>query len=303
MDAPEGSQEARNPSWFSDDEGAGGARPAPEIDAPTLGWIFGLIIFLSYAIGFLFYEAPSRRDASWIEIICVPVFGATEVVLLLGLIVCVGLAVKMYCETNRFWTASDDLASCRMSMFNELAKRHKHLSQLWFTIALAIFLGGLIYAAFHVMEGSCRKGFWDALETDANSGHVKASMGKDPAVTGGSAWAEVVKHILPNIFLYSIFFVGWGWTLRNYRAHWHNFVTNEHRHASLRAIDRIREGASKEVGEQLELQAAIVVMVPTESAYLEGEGDKEVTAGERLLKLEEAIRGLVANGTTKPGKA
>ena len=180
-----------------------------------------------------------------------------------------------------------------MSMFNELAKRHKHLSQLWFTIALAILLGGLMYAAFHVMEGPCKKGFWD------NSGGATlagGSEGTEGNSADGHGLANVLSSILSNIFLYSIFFVGWGWALKNYRAHWHNFVTNEHRHASLRAIDRIREDASDGVKEQLALQAAIVVMVPTESAYLEGEGDKEVTAGERLLKLEEAVRGLLAHG-------
>lgn len=175
-----------------------------------------------------------------------------------------------------------------MSVFNVLAARHKHLSQLWFTIATAILLGGLAYAAFHVMELSCSGDYW---------GVKQGQHGSDVSLLA------LLSHALPNLFLYSIFFVAWGWALKNYRAHWHNLVTNEHRFASLLAIDRIRRDADADIRRELDIQAAVVLLVPSESAYLEAEGEKEITAGERLLRVEETIRGLATHGKAASKKA
>jgi hypothetical protein len=265
-----------------------------ESGANLLGIVAGGAIPFLYAVAFMLFESPSRHTEGWMEVLCIPIFGATEIALLLGMSVSIGIAVKMYSETCRFWARNDNLSDYKMSIFNVLASRHKHLSQLWFNIALAIFLGGLMYAAFHVMEASCKDHFW----TTAGRIVLTADLEKNGSlqVSEHTDWADLLAIALPNIFLYSIFFVGWGWALRNYRAHWHNFVTNEHRYASLRAIDRIRQDSSDVVRNQLDLQQAVVVLVPAESAYLEGEGDKEITAGERLVKVEEAVRGLMAHG-------
>ena len=94
-----------------------------------------------------------------------------------------------------------------------------------------------------------------------------------------------------------------GGRKKNYRAHWHNFVTNEHRFASLLAIDRIRRDADADIRRELDIQAAVVLLVPSESAYLEAEGEKEITAGERLLRVEETIRGLATHGKAASKKA
>lgn len=166
--------------------------------------------------------------------------------------------------------------------FKELAEKHQELSQLWFTISLAILLGGLIYAAFHVMEPACGS-LW---------GFQSPHGGESAEI-----WLGLV-HAIPNLFLYSIFYLAYTWSLRNYNAHWHKFLTNEHRDASLKAIANIRKNKpmDNEVRRSLDIQSALVSLMPSDTAYLEGKENGETTAAERLLKLEEMLRGLLTHG-------
>ena len=239
-----------------------------------------IALFAGLIVGHIY-----TSDWSIMTLFCSPVFVSLEIVLTLSFIALTAVALKKYLNTREFWTTeAEDKLEKDDGIFDQLAQRHKQLSQLWFTISLAMLCGGLMYAAFHVMNVPCYD-LWQLGKTDNN-------------VEGNNenVWSDLV-HFIPNLFLYSLFFVGYTWSLKNYKAHWHNFVTNEHRYASLIAIKQIREGNSEsEIKNQLDMQSAVVVLLPSETAYLENEGEGEITAAERLLKIEEAIRELATQG-------
>ena len=238
--------------------------------------IFVVLIKLSGLDYNLSDSKPKLKDLA-----CGSLFMFFETILIVSLLILTDVALCKYYETKNLWTKDrDNILSNGNGIFNELAIRHKKLSQLWFTISMAILCGGLIYAIFHVMKIPC-------MEVWGFNHQV--------------GWGEYLVHFIPNLFLYSIFFVGYMWSLKNYKAHWHNFVTNEHRYASLVAIKKIREEneGNTEILKQLDMQSAVVVLIPSETAYLEDEGEREITAAERLLKIEEAIRELVTQGKNR----
>ncbi len=160
--------------------------------------------------------------------------------------------------------------------FHELAETHKEWAQLWFTISIAIVIGGLIYATFHVGSHACD---WMGGGSEANH-----------------SWKTIVASTLPNLFIYSLFFVSWQWSSKHFRAHWHNFITNAYRHRGLEKFKELEKMDNNSIDNSdksatiaaLRRLAGLLLLVPRESAYLSAE--KEDTVTERMLRLEELIR-------------
>ena len=109
-----------------------------------------LIVFILILINYIL------RNPDWTfkKLSCSPVFSSVEIALAIGFIVLTVVALHKYIETKALWTREWNINLLQernkgKGIFNELAICHRKLSQLWFTISLAILCGGLIYAAFH----------------------------------------------------------------------------------------------------------------------------------------------------------
>jgi hypothetical protein len=125
-------------SWFCEESQS---LPAPIMNISIIKLtVISCTILLGVVILLSAYPFAMENKLSWMHLICVPIFGATQFALMMGLICSLGLAVKMYRATGQFWTRADDTLQKDMSIFNTLAIRHKHMSQLWFNIAVAIIL-------------------------------------------------------------------------------------------------------------------------------------------------------------------
>jgi hypothetical protein len=72
--------------------------------------------------------------------------------------------------------------------FHQLSHTHKQWAQLWFTITVSVFVGGLMYAVFNVSTPIC---------------------GVGPKI---SSWFVAAKVIIPNLFVYALFFIAWKWS-------------------------------------------------------------------------------------------
>lgn len=265
---------------------------------------------------------------------CIPIYAIVQLSLISGFFTCMIIAINTYLGTNKLWTTKDSETELKedADVFNRLALRHRTLSRLWFTISLAILCGGLSFASFHVMEISCEEKYWSseykdqekvsmefddisktlhALSADLSNKGAESPdnlkrIGREISDISQSLsnidkqndWKDALLRVVPSIFVYSIFFIAWTWSLKNHNSHWHNFVTNEHRYAALRTIEKLQ--ADGEVAKDLlTLQAALAALMPSESAYLDSGGDKEITSGERLLKFEEWIREFLTQRSEK----
>lgn len=239
-------------------------------------------------------QLGGHHETTFKTLLCGPAFAFVELALGIAFMILTWVAVHKYLQTRGFWTDKDaeDLSDSKTA-FHQLGARHKTLAQLWFTISLAILCAGLIYIVFHVMEVPCGVEPWRLYI-------------ENRPTNGAEVWS-VGLHFLPNLFLYSIFFLGYTWSLKNYHAHWHNFVTNEHRYASLAAIEQMPRRLGIPANQDghriladLAIQSAAVVLMPSDSAYLDGGSGKGLTSGERLLKIEEAIRAMTTHQEKHP---
>lgn len=183
--------------------------------------------------------------------------------------------------------------------FHQLAYSHKQWAQLWFTITISIFLGGLIYAVFNVGTHICS------------------------VYTVNVSWAFAAKAIIPNVFVYALFFVAWNWSARHFRAHWHNFILNSYRHRALWRYEEIERklvevasgvGACDEIPSikdtvkaiqekvadtilEMYRLSGILLLLPGESSYLDAGKDEKMT--EEFVKLEEIVKS-AASRTSRP---
>ncbi|MDZ3837982.1 MAG: hypothetical protein U0S49_11470 [Rhodospirillales bacterium] len=174
--------------------------------------------------------------------------------------------------------------------FHQLAHTHRHWAQLWFTITIAIFIGGLMYAVFNVATHLC---------------------GVGPVAT---SWFVAAKIIIPNVFAYALFFIAWNWSSRHFRSHWHNFIVNSYRHRALwryeeierklieiasgvgapennRAVEETVKKVRDKVADtlmELHRLSGILLLFPGDSSYSDAGSDEK--AAEELVKLEEVVR-------------
>lgn len=114
----------------------------------------------------------------------------------------------------------------------------------------------------------------------------------------GVIWASVVRSVFADFFLFSMFFVPWNWSVRHFRAHWHNFILNAYRHRALHVLNKM-ENEKPDESDRQELRkfTALLLLFTGDTAYLEHEEGK--TLAEKLIKFEDLLRDLIS-GTKKP---
>jgi hypothetical protein len=183
--------------------------------------------------------------------------------------------------------------------FHQLAHTHKQWAQLWFTVTIAIFIGGIMYAVFNVSTHLC---------------------GVGPVA---NTWFVAAKVIIPNVFAYALFFIAWNWSARHFRSHWHNFIVNSYRHRALwryeeierklveiaggvgapqhnpamdDTVKKIREKVADTLME-LHRLSGILLLFPGDSSYSDAGSDEK--AAEGLVKLEEVVRS-ATGGAIRP---
>lgn len=121
--------------------------------------------------------------------------------------------------------------------FHELAREHRQWSQLWFTISLCILFAGLMFALSQILwiidksktgvNNECTSSLsWVSWGLVVN-GFIADSYDKSPS------WSVVVNDLIENFFVFSLFYLAWNWSVRHFRAHWHNFILNAYRYRSL----------------------------------------------------------------------
>lgn len=188
--------------------------------------------------------------------------------------------------------------------FHQLAQTHKDWSQLWFTISITIFLGGVIFAVFNLGVFLCIDQSLNKISTN---------------------WSIAILKLAPNVFVYTLFFIAWRWSARHFRAHWHNFISNAYRHRALWRYEEIQRklielsadvgfdatkptssdpymrDISSKIREQaaatiLELyrQSGVLLLLPGDSSYLESGQDERT--GEQIVRIEEIIRSSLTKG-------
>lgn len=240
----------------------------------------GLIISLGMiAAGLTYIVYSYTKDSDLFS--CRVIFPFVEFYFICWLLLALFWSLFLYFELRPLYVLeiinhSEKTSNNKLS-FHELAEAHKQWAQLWFTISISIVISGLIYATFHVGSHACH---WVIHPTNT--------------------WKEIVASTLPNLFIYSLFFVSWQWSSRHFRAHWHNFITNAYRHRSLVKFQALENFENPEIEIEIENKdksatiaalrrlAGLLLLVPRESAYLSLE--KEDTVTERMLRMEELIR-------------
>ncbi|NBC33064.1 MAG: hypothetical protein GVY13_10350 [Alphaproteobacteria bacterium] len=107
---------------------------------------------------------------------------------------------------------------------------------------------------------------------------------------------DKLAKLLPNLFIYSLFFTAWTWAIRNYRRHWHNFVVHENKSRSLLAFKEIVDNSGDPMPEAFRERAmelaCLIVLSPNTSGYVPEEHEEQ-TGAERLVKMEEMVRDLI----------
>ena len=142
--------------------------------------------------------------------------------------------------------------------------------------------------------------------------------GVGPKVT---SWFVAAKVIIPNVFVYALFFIAWNWSARHFRAHWHNVIVNSYRHRALWRYEEIErklielasgigpppghsavQDTVKSVREKvadtlLELHrlSGIFLLFPGDLSYLDAGKDEK--ASEEFVKLEEIVRSATGRAT------
>lgn len=176
---------------------------------------------------------------------------------------------------------------------------------------MTVFLGGLIYAIFNVATHVC---------------HLDA-VGLPKDGSGARGWVFWASAIIPNVFVYALFFIAWHWSARHFRAHWHNFILNAYRHRALWRYEEIQRkllslaagidmasgegysGLEPTVGKiwenvaetllELYRLSGVLLLLPGQSSYLEAGSDERAT--EQLVKLEEIVKSVTTGRSSKSG--
>jgi hypothetical protein len=110
--------------------------------------------------------------------------------------------------------------------FHSLAIKHKQWAQLWFTISACVLLAGVMVLIAY-------------LQTK----------------TSYTEWNQTTYHLFTEFLTFSFFYVVWNWSVRNFRAHWYNFISGSYR---ARALDILEKMAKEHEGDANEIRKVSV---------------------------------------------
>jgi hypothetical protein len=108
--------------------------------------------------------------------------------------------------------------------FNELANLHKNWAQVWFTISFMLFIAALCFGLSNIL--------------------VELKLENQPPETMTSFLYRFLK---PAGYIYLFLLMTWVWAIKNYSAHWHNFICNEHRYGALKELKKLRDEITNRV--------------------------------------------------------
>lgn len=158
--------------------------------------------------------------------------------------------------------------------FHTLAEEHRLWSELWFTISVCVFIGGVIFAI------------------------VRFMWGYNPFLEGSSKiteWEDVASTFIEELFRFSMFYIAWNWAVRHFRAHWHNFILNAYRYRALRVLRNIK-GEDKRTAPEIRKLIGLLLLMTESSAYLDT--GQEPSMVERISSLDELTKKLVTGAET-----
>jgi hypothetical protein len=216
--------------------------------------------------------------------ICNLTFPSVLFFLSLGFLASLCWALLIYVKMRSvLWPANRSESS--EDEFRAAASRHGQLSQLWFSIAITVLLGAVIFAIFQISQSTCGKSY--NLEESSLSITGKAEL-----------FVEIIKEFisfLSKLFIYSLFFACWIWSVKNYKAHWHAYVSNEYRYTAFHHLNKIDNDmdhwTDRKVREEIILKEANLLGSIPLSPYLDKE--REETAAQKIIKIEEMLQELL----------
>ena len=184
--------------------------------------------------------------------------------------------------------------------FHNLARQHKQWAQLWFTISTCVLIAGgmlLILMMQRNKSADTNSAFLTniaQLLSNTNNTDFKNAVITQLLSNKNTAFLtnDFITQLLLEFLGFSFFLVVWNWSVRHFRAHWHNFIELAYRS---RALDILRIMADEGGPERSEIRriAAELLARYGATAYLESE--HETTLAEKMVHLKdkagEAISG------------
>lgn len=173
--------------------------------------------------------------------------------------------------------------SAHATRFRDQATIHRKAAAGWLVTAVLIGVLTLVGAGWNLwwVEKNRQQ---DALVAAAQRATSAQTQQKEPEQLIGPA----IEHSVARLLMLSVLSVGLVMTIKNYRAHRHNAVVNEHRQNALSTFETfVNATQDPQTRNAVLLRATESIFVPVATGYLTAEPD----AGGSLQVLE-IMRGL-----------
>lgn len=222
--------------------------------------VFGIVV-LSAGFCFWFFKAEE-------------LFVKISLCLVLGLGICFMLGLSWSLALYTVLRDDEPLGNDRELRFHNLATQHKQWAQLWFTISVCVLLAGIV--VFIIVL---------TIQPKQSSNEYQIA-------------AQLLSELFSEFLVFSVFYIVWNWSVRHFRAHWHNFIELAYRSRALDIL-KILEDMAAPGPDRTEFCkiAAELLLRYGDSAYLESEHDK--TLAEKMVNLKDKA-GEKFSGTTPP---
>lgn len=173
--------------------------------------------------------------------------------------------------------------------FEEQARAHRNAAKLWLSGAAVAALGLALFACWAARDAYAqRQARQDAVQQAITSASPAGSNFADTLAVLDSLYSLDAGLLTAKLAALSLLLTGLIFTTKNYRAHKHNQVLNEHRRNCLRSFRAFAEGAEDpETKAQVLLQATTAIYSAHPSGYSGSDGD-----GDGTPKVIEVFRGL-----------
>ena len=101
-----------------------------------------------------------------------------------------------------------------------------------------------------------------------------------------NVWAKTAGEFVSDLFMFSLFYLGWNWSVRHFRAHWHNFILNAYRYRALWVLRQM--GGDYNQKGAVTRMSGLLLLLSEDSAYL----DKEQPSSglQKVMKLDDWMK-------------
>jgi hypothetical protein len=150
------------------------------------------------------------------------------------------------------------------NIFKEEAEDHKNIAKKWLIANISLGAAALGLAAYSIYYYASRQ--------------IEVST------------AQSIQIGIAKLITFSILYFGLVWTSRNYRAHRHNFVINQHRQNALNTFESFVEGTSDDHTKNAVLvKSTEAVFSPIVTGYLTKEPEPQ--GGTQILEVIRNVMG------------